>query len=121
MQWIKLTGGGVSQLRKIVNRAIKRSELGIPVNAKVILSVGELSVRKNHKVVIKALNELKRPDVYYIIVGKGILKEELEKIDTTGRLRLLGYRTDIAEILQASDLFIFPFLYTFHCKVCFIS
>ena len=59
-----------AQLKKIVNRAVKRDELGIPKNAKVILSVGELSARKNHKVVIKALNEINKIDVYYLIVRK---------------------------------------------------
>lgn len=71
--------------------------------------MGELSVRKNHKVVVEALQEL--PDDYwYVIVGKGELKDELMALDHTGRLKLLGYRRDIVELLWASDLFVFPSL-----------
>lgn len=87
----------------------KRMEIGIPWNAKLLISVGELSVRKNHKVVVEALQEL--PDDYwYVIVGKGELKDELMSLDHTGRLKLLGYRSDIIELLWASDLFVFPSL-----------
>ena len=87
----------------------KRKELVIPWSAKLLISVGELSKRKNHKIVVQALQEL--PDDYwYIIVGQGDLKEELEQLDKTGRLKLLGYRTDIPDLLRCSDLFIFPSL-----------
>ena len=74
-----------------------------------MISVGELSVRKNHRVVVEALQEL--PDNYwYVIVGKGELKDELEAMDKTGRLKLLGFRTDIVGLLQCSDIFVFPSL-----------
>lgn len=74
-----------------------------------MISVGELSARKNHRNVVEALQTL--PDDYwYVIVGKGDLVEELRTQDGTGRLRLLGYRDDVRELLRASDLFVFPSL-----------
>ena len=36
----------------LLNWQEKRTELGIPLEAKLLISVGELSVRKNHKVVV---------------------------------------------------------------------
>ena len=54
-----------------------QEKYGIPTNSFVILSVGELSDRKNHKIVIKALGMLKRKELYYIIVGVGEKKQEL--------------------------------------------
>ena len=54
------------------------------------------------------MNRLNSTDVYYAIVGKGPLEKELIKLDSTGRLRLLGYRTDIVDILHCADLFAFP-------------
>lgn len=86
----------------------KRKDIGVPFDAKLLISVGELSIRKNHKIVIEALNKINDKGVYYAIVGKGELKEDLERIDKTGRLVLLGFRTDIVELLHASDLFVFP-------------
>lgn len=81
----------------------------MPIDCKLILSVGELSVRKNHRVVVEALQSLPG-EYWYVIVGKGDLKEELEKFDHTGRLKLLGFRTDIVDLLHSSDLFVFPSL-----------
>lgn len=101
--------GGYEHLVELLKRQEKRREIGVPVDCKLLLSVGELSIRKNHKVVVEALQELPE-DYWYVIVGKGDLKEELEQMDTTGRLRLLGFRTDINELLWASDLFAFPSL-----------
>lgn len=82
----------------------------MPWDAKLLISVGELSVRKNHKVVVQALNEINNLETYYIIVGIGDLKDDLESADKTGRLKLLGFRTDIVDLLHCSDLFVFPSL-----------
>lgn len=86
----------------------KREEIGVPVDAKLIISVGELSARKNHKIVVEALNNINNSNIFYVIVGRGLQKDRLKKLDKTGRLILLGYRTDIVDLLNASDLFIFP-------------
>lgn len=84
-------------------------EIGVPNDAVLLLSVGELSARKNHKVVVQALQELPE-NFWYVIVGKGGLREELMGLDHTGRLKMLGYRTDIVDLLHASDVFVFPSL-----------
>lgn len=73
----------------------------------MILSVGELSARKNHRVVIEALQHLPE-DFWYVIIGRGQLEKELRELDKTGRLVLLGYRTDIVDLLHISDVFVFP-------------
>jgi glycosyltransferase involved in cell wall biosynthesis len=91
-------------------KAAKRKELGVPSDAKLLISVGELSDRKNHMPVIEALNELNDPDVYYALVGMGTLREKLEQADRTGRVLFLGYRKDVPELIGASDLFVFPSL-----------
>lgn len=87
-------------------RQEKGTEIGVPIDCYLLISVGELSVRKSHKVVVGALQDL--PDNYwYVIVGRGELKDELISIDHTRRLILLGYRKDIADLLYSSDLFVF--------------
>lgn len=101
--------GGDEHLIALLKRQEKWVEIGVPTGAVLMISVGELSVRKNHKVVVQALQEL--PENYwYVIVGKGDLKDELKASDHTGRLKLLGYRTDIVDLLHSSDLFVFPSL-----------
>ena len=95
---------------KSTHRDRIRQELGIPSDAKLLISVGELSKRKNHLPVIEALNEINNPDIYYVIAGKGALAEKLKAADKTGRLILTGYRSNISELLHTSDLFVFPSL-----------
>lgn len=94
------------------NKIEKRKELDLPEKVFVLLSVGELQARKNHKIVIEALHRLNNPDIYYLIVGRGELEEEyagLIKGYSLGKnVRLLGYRTDIDEICIASDCFVHP-------------
>lgn len=88
-----------------------RKQLGIPENAYVVLSVGELNDNKNHTRVLQALCELSDRDIYYVICGVGENKDLLQKYAKNhnygDNLKLLGYRTDIPEMLQMSDLFAF--------------
>lgn len=95
-----------------VTKAEKRKELGIPENAFVLLSVGELSSRKNHQVVIKALGEIEDSSIYYVIAGQGEDYENYKRLaDDVGignRLILLGARTDVDELCVAADVFVHP-------------
>ena len=75
-------GGVIAlHLKGIIERNEKRKELGLPPDCKLLVSVGELSIRKNHKVVVEALNDLDNPSIYYMIVGIGQLKEDLIKLE----------------------------------------
>lgn len=97
-----------------VDRNKKRHELGIPEDAIVLLSVGELSKRKNHEVVIRALAQIKDKNVAYAICGKGSLERYLKdlarQLGVYNRVFFLGFRTDVIEICKASDIFVFPSL-----------
>lgn len=90
----------------------KRAELDIPENAFHIVTAAELNENKNQKVVIEALAQLGNDNIYYSICGKGPNEDNLRAlIKSKGleeRVRLLGYRTDMDEILQTADVFAFP-------------
>ncbi len=87
-----------------------KRELGIPLNATVLLSVGEVNKNKNHKVVIKALPDLK--ECWYVLCGRGPLMEEhrklAENLGVSDRLIMTGYRTDVADFYCMADVFVFP-------------
>lgn len=89
-----------------------RKELGIPLNAKVILSVGEVNKNKNHKVGIEALAKLRDKNTYYVICGRGPLmeahKELAQSLGVGDRVILTGYRTDVADFYKMADVFLFP-------------
>lgn len=96
------------------DRKQKRKEISVPEEAFLLLSVGELSVRKNHRLVLKALRMLENENIYYVICGQGVMEKELRglanKYGLAGRVRLLGYRGDVPELYKAADLFVFPSL-----------
>lgn len=94
-----------------------RHELNIPDDAFLMSSVGELSDRKNHKIVLEALKMIPlaaRQNIYYIIAGTGSNGEMLTTLansfDFGKQFKLLGYRRDIHEINYASDVSVFPSL-----------
>lgn len=96
----------------IIDKSAKRKELGLPEDAFVVLSVGELNRNKNHEIVIKALAKLNNFKIYYVICGQGPLEHYLievaNKVGLDNRVKLLGFRSDIAEICKAADIFAFP-------------
>lgn len=81
-------------------------------DAITILSVGELSVRKNHRVIIEALSKIKNKKLMYFIAGEGELDQELKELvkslGITEQVYFLGYRTDIRTLCNSADIFAMP-------------
>ncbi|MFQ6791633.1 MAG: glycosyltransferase family 4 protein [Thomasclavelia sp.] len=110
-----IPGVGVDENKfklKNFNRDEYRKNLGVSNNDFMILSVGELIPRKNHKLVIDALSLINNHKIQYFIVGSGELYNELDeyikKLGLQHNIHLLGFRKDVAKLNKASDLFIFP-------------
>ncbi len=84
-----------------------RSELGLKDNQLMLLSVGELNTNKNHASVIKAIKGM---NISYVIVGKGVLMNQLESIakEYNVDLHLMGFRNDVADFYNAADIYILP-------------
>lgn len=95
-----------------VDRAAKRREIGVSEDTTLLVSVGELTVRKNHAVVIKALAQLPDSNIHYVIAGDGPLRDELQTLASSfgigDRIHLLGYRRDIPEIYGTANICVFP-------------
>lgn len=113
VQYVPGVGLDTKRLRyTIVDKVAKREELGVPVDSFVLLSVGELNDNKNHETIINALSKLNNRNLYYIICGQGPLEDYLadlaKRLGVEEQVRLLGYRTDVAEIYKVSDVFVFP-------------
>lgn len=98
--------------RPIRNREELRSEFGFTEEDFVLLSVGQLSERKNQATVIRAMEKISDKNVKYLIVGLGEMEENdrklVKKLGLVGKVVFAGYRSDVAELLQMSDGFIFP-------------
>lgn len=114
----RIPGVGIDTARFATGRAGSetsyafRTRHRIPQDALLLLSVGELSRRKNHRVVLEALAALDRKDVYYMICGKGRLRGWLvryaERLGIANRLCMAGYTEHVEEAYRAADIFVFP-------------
>lgn len=93
-------------------RSVKRSELGLSEDDFVLISAGELNTNKNNRVIISALEQLKRNDIHYVLCGVGEseaeLKKQVEKAGLQDNVHFLGYRTDVKELYQMADCFVMP-------------
>lgn len=93
-------------------RYIKRRELGIGEDKFVVLSVGELNDNKNQQAVLYAMAELSDKDIVYVMVGMGEnqikYNQMIKKLGLEDNVIMAGYRSDILDIYNMSDVMIHP-------------
>jgi glycosyltransferase involved in cell wall biosynthesis len=91
-------------------------ELGADPALPVILAAGRLSPEKGHAVLLKALSIMHEQNVKFtaILAGEGPLRSTLEKeIEgkcLKGSVFVAGFRNDVENLLQISDLYVMPSL-----------
>lgn len=101
-------------IHKIPMTQENREKYGIPLDHYVLISVGELTKRKNHSVMIQAMAELKDLKLTYLICGSGPMEEELkalvQELGLEKRVRFAGYVEDVIHLVAQADCFVFPSL-----------
>lgn len=103
-------GVDVNRLRPGKSRLQVRRSLGIPGSVPVTLSVGALSWEKDPlgQVEVAARLLSAHPDGFFVLVGDGPLRLEVESLvrrqGLERRVLLLGSREDVADLLGASDV-----------------
>lgn len=112
---LRVIGNGIDlrKFRKALYGSNKvRDELGIPLDAKVIGTVGRLSPEKGYGFFLEAAREIraKNKNCFFLFVGDGIqrkaLEEQARSLGIKDRVIFAGKRTDIPEVLSAMDIFI---------------
>jgi len=104
-------------------RAEKRQELGL-TDELVVGHVGRFMYQKNHRFLIEVFCELlkRKPNSVLLLVGQGPLMDEIKALtqerEIEDHVRFLGQRTDVAQLYQAIDLFLFPSFYEGLGLVC---
>lgn len=90
-----------------------RSKYNLP--EKFILFVGRINIRKNIICLLEAYSALDLENIFLVIVGKEekngpILEKESERLMIKDKVTIVGYLpdNDLAEIVSASSLFVFP-------------
>lgn len=93
-----------------------RKKLNIDANELLIGHVGRFSPPKNHDFLIDIFEKIdKKTQSKLIMVGEGELqahiKDKVDKAGLTDKVIFTGVRTDVSDLLQAMDVFLFPSLF----------
>jgi glycosyltransferase involved in cell wall biosynthesis len=87
-----------------------RLQLSRDTDRPVVLTVGRLDVQKGLDVLLRAA--VRVSEARFVIAGEGperaILEAQAADLALGDRVLFLGYRTDIPELLAASDVFVLP-------------
>ena len=98
-------------------RIVVRQGLNISENAFVVGHVGRFSYPKNHEFLLEVFAALHkcRPDAWLLLVGEGELRSKMEEkaasLGVKDRVIFTGLRSDVPDLLQAMDVFLFPSRY----------
>lgn len=103
-------GVDLSRFEQPVSRVEVRASLGLKETDRVLICVGEHSVRKNHETVIRAAALVQ--ECHVLFCGVGDKQPELEalsrQLNIEERVHFLGFCGNIPQLLMASDVFVFP-------------
>jgi glycosyltransferase involved in cell wall biosynthesis len=88
-----------------------RAELGIPVDAPVVGSIGGFRREKGHRDLLQAARHVldAEPSARFVLVGTGPLeaevREQARRLGLDGHVAFAGYRSNAAHLIEAFDLF----------------
>ncbi len=89
------------------DRATARAELDVPVSAPLAVCLARLVDQKRHDLLIEAWRDLPA-DAVLLVAGDGpnraAIAAQVEAAGLSGRVRLLGPRTDVDRLLAAADV-----------------
>jgi glycosyltransferase involved in cell wall biosynthesis len=90
-----------------------REQLGDSATRPLVLTPARLSPQKGHRVLLEAVAEV--PDALFLLAGEGPERAPLEaeagRLGVADRVRFLGRREDVPQLLAACDVFALPSLY----------
>jgi L-malate glycosyltransferase len=112
-QRIELVENGieVDQYGPAEDRNALRTHLGLDLDRKYILCVARFHPVKDHQTLIHAFARVAREHVNtdLLLAGDGPLRDKLEnqvsQLDLSKRVRFLGVRHDVPDLLRAADIF----------------
>lgn len=100
-----------------VNIEEKKKELNLPINKPIVTMIACFKPQKAPLDFIKTASDIafKLPDTQFLLVGDGELRKDIEKLiislNLSSNIKLLGWRKDITEILEITDVFVLTSLW----------
>jgi len=107
---------GISYRPAKATRAEVRAELGVPPDAPLLLMLGTYEVRKGHEFLLQAFGQVLEtsPFAWLAICGFGYpaeierVRAAVASLSLDDRVLLLGFREDVPDLLEASDILLVP-------------
>jgi glycosyltransferase involved in cell wall biosynthesis len=103
-----LSGFEVPEQERLGRRSALRAGLGIPPEVPLVTLVGRLEPIKRVDRFLRVANLIEQPRAWFLVVGDGSLREELQESPEAGRLgeRLVwaGLRADMPDVYFAADV-----------------
>lgn len=95
-KYIPGVGINIEKINKMKNENERLlSALGIPEQSFVILTIGELSDRKNQETIIKSMAKINNNDIYYLMCGAGSQEQKLKDLSKSlgieSQIKFLGF------------------------------
>lgn len=93
-----------------------RAELGLPPEAKLVVSIGNIRPAKGYEYLVDAAIALREtdPDTHFIVVGHqkeplfGKLQAQIADAPRRPNIHWLGFRQDVSAILRQGSMFLLP-------------
>ncbi|QOY37190.1 glycosyltransferase [Anaerobacillus isosaccharinicus] len=105
---IKAIFNGIEFNEQLPEPSLSREDLHIPAGALVITMVARLHPIKGHDNVFEALKKIGNQNIHLLLVGDGPiekeLKEKVKSLQLEKQVHFLGFRSDVNDVLQISDL-----------------
>lgn len=111
IEWVNGVGIDLNKFKPIYEYAKDklRESYGYKKDDFIVICVAELNKNKHQDLLIAMMSRLikKVPAAKLLLVGRGPLKKQykkqIERLDLEDHISLLGYREDIAQLLQMAD------------------
>jgi glycosyltransferase involved in cell wall biosynthesis len=116
LKWVGLKIG--NRLKLVYNGAkIYKFSKRTSLNNRLprLISVGRLVTKKNFKITINTISEIRDKIESYIIAGEGKDRKQIEKLIKTlkleNKIKLVGWKENVEEYFQKADIQLIPSLY----------
>lgn len=105
-----------AQLQTTTSRDDMRASCGIPANVPLAGIIARLTEQKAHRILFEAIARTPAlSDLHVMVVGDGELRDSLrrraEALGLQSRVRFVGARRDLGNVLAAIDVFVMPSLW----------
>lgn len=105
----------LNRYRSLKDNGELKKQFELSKSGKILLHIGRFSPQKNQFFIIEFMKYLTDCDCVLLIAGDGPLKEDIlagfKSAGLSKNVRYLGLRSDIPELMKASDLLLLPSIY----------